>query len=135
MYAPAGSTLLSPSPQVVTVHHECFVCRGCNKHINAATECYEMVPTCPGSPGYHPYHYTCRHTEQRKIGTVWLPRHQALVVGEPKAENQNNMLPAAWGEVINIMDMNQDAYYGEGLKLPLVYKFFKQVWLCFQTCG
>eukprot|EP00668_Euglena_longa_P002959 GGOE01003456.1.p1 GENE.GGOE01003456.1~~GGOE01003456.1.p1 ORF type:complete len:3098 (-),score=946.50 GGOE01003456.1:364-9156(-) len=47
-----------------------------------------------------------------------------LKIGEGKAENQNNMILALKGEVVNIIDMNQDAYYTEGLKLPLVLPQF-----------
>ncbi len=37
-------------------------------------------------------------------GEYTISRPQPLVLGEPKSENQNNMLPAAAGEVITILD-------------------------------
>ena len=47
-----------------------------------------------------------------------------LKIGEGKAENQNNMINCLYGEVCNILDMNQDAYYSEGAKLPLILPQF-----------
>ena len=58
-----------------------------------------------------------RKTELRRM---W----HRLKIGEGKAENQNNMINALFGEVVNILDMNQDAYYSEGLKLPLILPLF-----------
>jgi hypothetical protein len=55
-----------------------------------------------------------------EIARTW-PR---LKLGEGKAENQNNMINALFGEVVNLMDMNQDAYYSEGLKLSLILPMF-----------
>eukprot|EP00669_Euglena_mutabilis_P011079 TRINITY_DN574_c0_g1_i2.p1 TRINITY_DN574_c0_g1~~TRINITY_DN574_c0_g1_i2.p1 ORF type:complete len:782 (+),score=364.67 TRINITY_DN574_c0_g1_i2:3-2348(+) len=58
-----------------------------------------------------------------ELRRVW----HRLKIGEGKAENQNNMIVALMGEVANILDMNQDAYYSEGLKLPLILPRFADI--------
>ena len=57
-----------------------------------------------------------------EVGRTW----HRLKIGEGKAENQNNMINALMGEVVNILDMNQDAYYSEGTKLPLILPQFQR---------
>ena len=68
--------------------------------------------------------FDSRHLEdfvvKVEVQRLW-PR---LKLGEGKAENQNNMIIALMGEVVNLLDMNQDAYYSEGLKLPLITPMF-----------
>ena len=44
-----------------------------------------------------------RFAVKRELRRTW-PR---LLLGEGKAENQNNMITALFGEVVNILDMNQ----------------------------
>jgi hypothetical protein len=39
-------------------------------------------------------------------------------IGEGKPENQNNVAPFVRGRVIQMIDMNQDAYFEEALKIP-----------------
>uniref|UniRef100_A0A7S1JEU0 GH16 domain-containing protein n=1 Tax=Eutreptiella gymnastica TaxID=73025 RepID=A0A7S1JEU0_9EUGL len=61
------------------------------------------------------------YVTKTKLQRTW----HRLKIGEGKAENQNNMINALLGEVVNILDMNQDGYYSEGLKLPLVIPQFQ----------
>ena len=52
--------------------------------------------------------------------------HAVPSATQGKAENQNNMINALFGEIVNILDMNQDAYYSEGLKVPLILTLFSK---------
>ena len=107
--------IFEPSSVVVkscVFHTTCFRCCICHQPINPQDP-YVLEGHSGGarssgaSQRYFPYHWICQHRRCVGKGEYTISRPNPLVLGEPKSENQNNMLPCAWGEIINIMDMNQ----------------------------
>eukprot|EP01045_Picozoa_sp_COSAG04_P007403 COSAG04_NODE_386_length_15303_cov_3.425151_7_plen_1858_part_00 len=75
-------------------------------------------------------HYSClmRWDEPtgavKEIYRVELPGH--MLVGEGKPENQNHAIIFTRGECIQTLDMNQDGYYEEALKMRNLLEEFNQ---------
>jgi hypothetical protein len=80
------------------------------------------------APGGNVRHYSCLMRwdeptqDTKEIYRIELPGH--MLVGEGKPENQNHAIIFTRGEALQTLDMNQDGYFEEALKMRNLLREF-----------